>query len=139
MHVRNRPKAEKGKDFRIRKSERTQQTQSPKNKAKIMKGGVLTSTTASLSSVWPLGHWEQVSNQPLGCSCISNLVTGNSTHPAHAVVNRHRHLQPMLRLHCPVVSICKSSAPQHLLHHSLTLNTLCIWLLLGYPVKSAGF
>jgi hypothetical protein len=37
-------KPRKERDFRIRKSERTRRTQSPKNKAKIMKGGVLTST-----------------------------------------------------------------------------------------------
>jgi hypothetical protein len=37
-----RPRKEMG--FHIRKSERAQQTQSPKNKAKIRKGGVLAST-----------------------------------------------------------------------------------------------
>jgi hypothetical protein len=36
------PRKERG--FCIRKYKCTQQTQSPKNKAKIMKGGVLTST-----------------------------------------------------------------------------------------------
>jgi hypothetical protein len=41
-----RPRKER--DFHIRKSERTQQMQSPKNKAKIMKGGVLTSTLAPI-------------------------------------------------------------------------------------------
>jgi hypothetical protein len=41
-----RPRKER--DFRIRKSEHTQPTQSPKNKAKIMKGGVLTSTARAL-------------------------------------------------------------------------------------------
>jgi hypothetical protein len=43
-HVQNRSRAKKGRDFHIRKSERTRQMQSPKNKAKIMKGDMLTST-----------------------------------------------------------------------------------------------
>jgi hypothetical protein len=41
-----RPRKER--DFCIRKYERTRQTQSPKNKAKIRKGGVLASTESRL-------------------------------------------------------------------------------------------
>jgi hypothetical protein len=51
---------------------------------------------------------------------LSNLVTGNSAHPAHAVVDGRRHLQPTPQLHCPVVSICESSA--------LRQEVECAWI-----------
>jgi hypothetical protein len=52
-------KLRKERDFCIRKSERARQTQSPKNKAKIMKGGVLTSTLSP-----PLGFVVPISQDP---------------------------------------------------------------------------
>jgi hypothetical protein len=44
----------------------------------------------------------------------SDLVTGNSAHPAKQVLMGTCHLQPTLQLYCLVVSICKSSALQQI-------------------------